>query len=94
MRVRASRVSRAAARRIVYSLEENQEIPAETSKKNVKWRGRQQKSFKYVDDNLQVNIVNMETAVAGVSDEGSRYRDKHGVECQNSFRTIVRKAEQ
>ena len=49
--------------------------------------------FKYVDDNLQVNRVNMETAVYGRDMEG-KFRDKHGIQCQNSFRKVVRRSEQ
>ena len=44
----------------------------------------------YVDDNLQVN---METAVRG-EDEGCRFRDKHVMECQNSFCMMIRIAEE
>ena len=42
-------------------------VPVETSKKNMKWRGRPPRIFKYVDDNLQINTVNMETAGAKTS---------------------------
>ena len=35
----------------------------------------------------------METAVYG-RDEKGKYRDKHGIECQNSYRTIVWRAEE
>ena len=79
-RGRGVRAARAARRRIVYS-------------SNQKWKARVPKTYKYVDDNLQVNVVNMETAAIG-RDEGGRYRDKHGMECQNSFRYMVRRAEE
>ena len=49
--------------------------------------------FKYVDDNLQLNRVNMEAAVVG-RDERGVYRNKHGIQCQNEFRSLVRRAEE
>ena len=61
-----------AARRIVYSSEEEMELPKETSKKNLKWRDRPAVVLKYVDDNLQLNKINMETAPEGIQD-GVRY---------------------
>ena len=55
-------------------------------------RERDPRTFKYVDDNLQVFRINMETAVR---DQGPPpYRDKHAVECQNQFRRIIRRAEE
>ena len=60
-----ARRQRAAVRRIAYSSEEEEEVPEESSKKNVKWKKRDPEVLKYVDDSLQVNRVNMETAVTG-----------------------------
>ena len=82
---------RAAARRIVYSSEEEVEVPQEVSKKNAKWRDRKGATFKYVEDNLQVDRVCMETAMEGF-DNGVKYREKHGIRCQNTFRRIIRRA--
>ena len=76
----------------MYSSEEESAIPPEYSRRNLKWRGREARTYKYVDDNLQVNTVNMETAQRG-EDSGGNYRDKHVVECQNTFRSTIRKAE-
>ena len=81
-----------AARRIVYSSEEESAIPPEYSRRNLKWRGRDARTYKYVDDNLQVNTVNMEMAQRG-EDSGGKFRDKHVVECQNTFRNTIRRAE-
>ena len=89
---RAAR-ARPGTRRIAYSSEEDEEIPVETSKKNVKWRERPPCTFKYVDDNLQVNRVNMETAVRGEVG-GKAVRTKHRVACQNTFRHVIRRAEE
>ena len=91
---RNRRRARAAARRIAYSSEEEEEVPPETSKKNSKWREREPVCLKYVDDNLQINRVNMETALRGYTEEGKNARRKHAVECQNSFRYVVRRAEE
>ena len=63
----------------------------ESSKKNMNGKGKTPSNYKYVDDNLQINTVNMETAVRGCNGEG-QYRDKHGAQCQNTFRYIVRRA--
>ena len=46
-----------------------------------------------MDDNLQINMVNMETAARETTAEGVHVRTKHAAECQNSFRSIVRKVE-
>ena len=86
------RRERAAVRRIAYSSEEEEEVPPESSKKNQKWRERDPRIFKYVDDNLQINRINMETAIPSLDGEGARVREKHGVQCQNAFRTIVRRS--
>ena len=93
------RAARAAVRRIVYSSEEEEAIPIEYSRKNVKWRDMEPKVYKYVDDNLLVNRVNMETAAVGRDadacvDGPGAYWDKHGIECQNGFRRVVRRAEE
>ena len=50
--------------------------------------------MKCVDDNLQINKVNMETVVAGIDPCGTRYRDKHGIECQNIYRRTIGRAEE
>ena len=68
------------------------EVPEETSKKNARWRDRPAVVLKYVDDNFQLNKVNMETAMRG--DDGLKYRDKHGLACQNVYRRTVRRAEE
>ena len=52
---------------IAYSSEQEVDPPPETSKKNAKWKDRPPLILKYVDDNLQLNKVNMETAPAAVS---------------------------
>ena len=83
---------RAARRRIAYSSEEEEAIPPEYSRRNLKWRERQPLVLKYVDDNLQINRINMETA-RRVTENSSQFREKHAVQCQNTFRTIVRKVE-
>ena len=45
-----------------------------------------------MDDNLQTNRINMETALRGY--DSVIFRDKHAVECQNTFRAVIRKAEE
>ena len=85
------RTKRAARRRIAYSSEEEEAIPEEYSKKNSKWREVPQKVYKYVDDNLQVDRINMETAHR-TSDPP--IRDKHAIACQNSFKRIIRRLEE
>ena len=47
--------------------------------------------YKY--DNLQVNVVNMETAGVGRDAQEAALRNKPAIECQNTFRTIVWRAE-
>ena len=86
------RARRAASRRIVYSSEEEEAVPPEYSRRNLKWRERRPRTFKYVDDNLQLFRVNMETARRG--QDPLPYRDKHAVACQNQFRKIIRRAEE
>ena len=88
------RALRAATRRIVYSSADEQEVPVESSKKNMKWRGQPQRTFRYVDDNLQVTMLNMETAVPYEDPPGVKKRTKHSVQCQNSFRSVVRRSEE
>ena len=70
----ARRAERAAVRRIVYSSEEETAITEEYSRKNARRVERTPLIFKYVDDNLQLNRVNMETAGMGRDDRG-RYRE-------------------
>ena len=82
---------RLAARRIIYSSDEDVDVPTESSKKNARWKERDQATFKYVDDNLQVNRVCMETA-SRTLENNIPIRDKHGAACQNSFRCIIRRA--
>ena len=88
----AARSIRAARRRIAYSSEEDEEIPVESSKRNLKWRERRPRVLKYVDDNLQIDRLNMETAVRSSPATGPE-RVKHAVQCQNTLRAIVRRAE-
>ena len=87
-----ARAARAAVRRIAYSSEEEEEVPVESSKKNMKWRPQNPQVYKYVDDNLQVHRVNMETA--GRGRDPDPFRDKHAVACQNVFRRTIRRAEE
>ena len=88
-----ARAKRAARRRIVYSSEDEEPVPEETSRRNLKWRDRRPLVLKYVDDNLQIDRVNMETASRG-EEAGTKFRDKHSVQCQNTFRAVIRKAEE
>ena len=80
------------ARRIAYSSEEEEDVPPEGSAKNLKWRDREQRIFKYIDDNLQINRVSMEHAERS-TEGGINVRTKHGLACQNTFRRIIRRAE-
>ena len=86
------RARRAASRRIVYSSEEEEAVPPEYSRRNLKWRERKPRTYKYVDDNLQLFRVNMETAMRG--QDPLPYRSKHAVACQNQFRKIIWRAEE
>ena len=52
-------------------------VPVERSKKNMKWREKPSKNLKYVDDNLQIDKICMETAV----DLGHGIRNKHAIHC-------------
>ena len=63
-------------------------IPVETSKKNMKWKSKDSTNLKYVDDNLQIDKICMETGT-----QDGRRRVKHAVQCQNLFRGIIAKAE-
>ena len=55
-------------------------MPVEVSKKNMKWRERPSRTFKYVDHihNIRADPLCMETEVGP-------YRDRHAVACQNGF---------
>ena len=55
----------------------------------MKWKERPRKILKYVDDNLQIDKICMETVVAVPPDT----REKHAITCQNVFRHIMTKAE-
>ena len=50
-------------------------------------------TLKYVDNNLQLNKVNMDTAAVGRDGE-ARFKDKHGIACQNTYRRVIRRAEE
>ena len=69
-------------------LPQDEPVPQEISKKNQKWKPMKTKNVKYVDDNLQIDKICMETAaqVGGV-------RDKYAVQCQNLFRRVTGRAE-
>ena len=71
-----SRGERAAARRIFYSPEDEEDIPEERSVKNSKWRSQPPRTFKYVDDNIQVDWLFMETATR-TREGGQDVRDRH-----------------
>ena len=86
------RGERAVARRIIYSSEDEEEVPEERSVKNAKWRIRPPRTFKYVDDNIQGDRLYMETA-SRVREGNQEIREQHAVACQNSFRRTIRKAE-
>ena len=62
----------------------DEQVPVETSRKNQKWKERDSVILKYVEDNLQIDKICMETA----DRVGEDVRDKHAVKCQNLFRRI------
>ena len=67
-------------------------VPGEQSVRNLKWRPTKGMVYKYVDDNLQVDRVNMETA-SRATDANGAYRKKHAIACQNAFRRTICHAE-
>ena len=68
--------------------------PQKLPKKTAKWKDRPPLCLKYVDDNLQISRVNMETALHGLTEDGRNARRKHAVQCQNDFRYVTRRAEE
>ena len=58
------------------------------------WKPRMTTEHKYIDDNLLDTKLDMETVQSFTSASGELVRDKHSVSCQNTFRRIVRNAEQ
>ena len=66
--------------------------PEPHPKTQAKWKDRPVKLYKYVDDALQCDRVNMENANR-YEDEDCNVREKHAIQSQNLFRQVVGKAE-
>ena len=80
-----------AARRIVYSSEEDVTPPPEPTRTCLgPWKSRPVDVDKYVDDNLQEECLNFENAPADIA---LNTRMKHAIATQNVFRHVVRNAE-
>ena len=81
-------------RKILYSDEGEVTIPPEVNKKKtgLRWKTKDPRSLKYVDDNLMASKINMdsaETLAAGVRVT----KAKHDLQTQNVFRRVVARAE-
>ena len=84
---------REARRRLEYHSSDNEEVPPEPNPPTqAKWKREDVRLMKYVDDNISADKINMENADKGKHD-GREYRDKHAVQTQNMFRTVIRAAE-
>ena len=70
----------------------DEEVPEEPSPRtSAVWKPDKIDVFKYVDDGLQVEKINMETAVR--FERGGKFiRSKHAVPSQNVFRHVIRRA--
>ena len=70
------------------------EVPAESHHRTqARWKDKPVEIFKYVDDGLIVDKVNMDTGVSLLAPEGKKEkRMKHAAASQNSFRTITTNA--
>ena len=70
----------------------DEEIPPEPNPRtSAIWKPEKIKIFKYVDDGLQCEKINMETAERGERD-GVNYRSKHAVPSRNVYRHVIRRA--
>ena len=79
-------------RKIVYSDEGELTIPVELNKKKtgLRWKAKPPASMKFVDDNIIVSKINMDSAaVSALGDE----KVKHDLQTQNVFRRVVDRAE-
>ena len=69
-----------------------EEVPGEPSPRtSAVWKAAPIGVFKYVDDGLQIQKVNMETAVA-FERGGNKFRTKHAIPSQNLYQYIVGRA--
>ena len=82
-----------ARRRLEFHSSDDEEVPLEPHPPTqAKWKKTAVSLYKYVDDNISADKINMETAEKGVHEQKA-YRDKHAVQTQNLFRTVIRAAE-
>ena len=82
---------RGMRRRIDYSDEGEITVVQETNKKKtgLRWKAKTPASMKFVDDNIILSKINMDSAtVSALGDEKS----KHDLQTQNVFRRVVRRA--
>ena len=91
---RRNRRRRNLCKRINYSDEGEMTIPEEVNKKKtgLRWKRRDARTLKFVDDSMSITKVNMDSAEVGM-EEGKTIKDKHDLQAQNVFRRVVRKAE-
>ena len=83
-------------RKINYTEEGEISIRPEKNKKatGLRWKRKDPRTFKFVDDGMTAAKLNMQTAEqTGLRVEGRPLRVKHDVESQNVFRRVVERAE-
>ena len=92
---RNRRRRRNLARRISYSDEGEVDVLPEINKKatGLRWKPREARKLKFVDDGTMVAKLNMESGECVGRDGGRELRRKEDLQTQNMFRRVVRKAE-
>ena len=84
---------REVQRRLRYHSSDNESEPEETNTVNqAKWKRTPIDLLKYVDDNLSCDKINMDSADRTDIPDGPPHRDKHALQTQNLYRTVVRAA--
>ena len=91
---RNRRRRRNLAKRINYTDEGEVTISPEKNKKKtgLRWKAKEPRSLKYVDDNLMASKINMDSATASPG-ATKTIKSKHDLQTQNIFRRVVAKAE-
>ena len=94
-RRRNRRRSRNLQKKINYTDEGDVLVPVEINRKKtgLRWKQKRPRSLKYVDDNMMMTKVCIDSAVHGLLRDGRQKKDKHDVQTQNLFRRVVAKAE-
>ena len=78
-----------------YSDEGEMDVPPEVNKKatGLRWKPRETRKLKFVDDGMMIAKLNMDSGVAVGRDGGRELRRKIDVQLQNMSWRVVRKAE-